>query len=176
MHFKEFNKSYLFIDPTDEAVWRCYEKQYEKTIAIENESIKILFDSPFTGDIKLNNRNITVLNPTKCIKTNLKDINTITDINIKVNTANMNTANMNVELNSQKYSLNRISVSLINEVLVLDPNCIHALKLKMKYSTDREEKRSILNKLKELDPMRQEYYKRMYNTSKAYYELIKAQY
>ena len=82
MHFKEFNKSYLFIDPTDEAVWRCYEKQYEKTIAIENESIKILFDSPFTGDIKLNNRNITVLNPTKCIKTNLKDINTITDINI----------------------------------------------------------------------------------------------
>jgi len=50
---------------------------------------------------------------------------------------------------------------VVKELLEVSPGCVHALKMKLEYSEDKDERRRIREELERVDPMRERYYREL---------------
>lgn len=112
-------EKHLFIDPSDESLWRVREHPFP-VLNIFEDSIEILFKVPFIGSVEINGKVLEATLFTKRIKTGFCEVN-----KIKINQKEMELTNF-------------YDSEFIEHILHLDPNCIHALKNKVMYG-NREE-------------------------------------
>lgn len=159
MHFKDFRDEYLFIDPSDEGVWRSFQKKYANCsmgrLVIDNKRrcIEIEFNKPFVGTMNINQKRHNVDSVRKRVVINEEHIEDIFINGIK----------MRIE--------EEFGDGTVEDVLKLDGNCIHALKYKLMYSKD---KASVLNHLIKIDPLRRHYYRNLAEDEREYYILRQA--
>lgn len=153
MHFKPFRESWLFIDPEDEGVWRSYEKRrtqiirgYLGIVRKHKSKVEIILENTFKGRVSVNQKKIEVLYPTRRIVADLIE------------------EPKEILLNNESLKIEREALpSIIDDILKLSPECIHALKIKMQYTSQAEERQKISGILQKVDLMRKEYYKMLEN-------------
>lgn len=139
MHFKDFRRAFLFIDPSDEGVWRHFEKRHQSSFGVLKTSAagtEVLFNRPFKGKVSMGGREIEVETFTKRIQ--LDEVCT-----------------HDIFFDGRKANLCVDSDQEVEHVLRLDPDCIHALKYRLMYSNDGSK---TVDRLKSLDPLRAIYY------------------
>lgn len=187
MHYDEFDENILFLDPNDEGGWRIFERREKIAgrMRIDQRGMEIVFEDPFKGMIKIKGNEINIDRPTKRVflsnnnsyynsnSSNNKDsyyCNSMGKDNNSYYNSNSNIkdsyCNGDVEVvyikrydESVNYKIIKDSLpDLIVKILELEPNCIYALKHKMIYSQDDEERKKIAEILKEEDPLRKNYY------------------
>lgn len=138
---------------------------------------EITFEEPFKGTIKINGKEIETKQPTKRIQLATNELSQAVATNEQLQavatnepatvqatqaktkeTQELNDTNSLI-CNSDVVKIKKyVLPNLIDKILNLEPNCVYALKHKMIYSQDDEERRRIVEILKREDPMRKEYY------------------
>lgn len=146
MHYLPYKQRNLFIDPSDEGIWCTFEKRRSQEISNYTGILKkhdsfseIIFDNIFSGTLEVNDDIILQSVPTKRI---------ILNGNVS-----------EIKINGKKCSVVFEEIPrVLDEILALDPCCIHALRRKMIYTMDKY-RSEISLKLQKIDPLRQKYYK-----------------
>lgn len=165
MHFRDFRDDYLFVDPDDEGCWRLFEKRhardssYQGVIKTYETKSELLFEQPFTGRLLFNGIKIENSYPTKRIL--FDDQSGIPE---------------SLLLNDKKVVIKLESCpDIIEDVVKLAPGCVHALKKKLLYTIDKNERALISEKLQKIDSIRKSYYqmleKEVYKTYLVFLEV-----
>lgn len=185
IYFSCFQESFLYIDPTDESVWRSYESKDDINLGrinfiIRNDGmmdVEILLNKPIIGSITFINTfkfsttkriilysGISMSDFVKIITENYKNLSLN---NLSHNCkSEYNDIYLFLEsiidrlpgliINAKKYKFVKYyNSSLIEGILRLDSNCIHGLKHKFIYGNGGI---NVLEKLKKLDEGRKDYY------------------
>ncbi|ELA41632.1 uncharacterized protein VICG_01380 [Vittaforma corneae ATCC 50505] len=155
MHFKPFMENWLFIDPDDESVWRSYEKRRAQTmrgylgiIRKYKNKIEVILENTFKGRMSINQKRVEIMYPVRRV---------VTDLIEEPEEILLNSECLKVEKEELPW--------IVDEVLRLSPECIHALKIKMQYTNQAEERQKISEILQGVDSMRKEYYKILENNT-----------
>ncbi|KAM0680577.1 hypothetical protein GINT2_001265 [Glugoides intestinalis] len=148
MHFRDFKEDYLFVDPDDEGGWRLFEKRhtndpgYQGIIRTYEDKTEVLFEHSFTGQLLINDIKVESTVPTKRILLSRQVMTPETLL-----------------LNDKKAIIKlEACPKIIEEVIRLAPDCTHALKKKMLYTIDKNERVLISSKLQKIDSIRKNYY------------------
>lgn len=153
MHFGSFRDSFLFIDPSDEGVWRSFEKRHQSSfgvLRVDATGAEVLFNRPFNGRMLVNGKETLIGAFTKRVHLGRVCVN---DMSFDGRRASLCADN---------------ALDVVEHVLRLDPCCIHALKYKLRWSKDAE----TADRLKSLDPLRARYYDTLLHDTVTYSMVI----